>query len=68
MNTCAKRMLVAVGLFLLVASWAIAEEPFDGQTQTWRGLFFTMKVESRSAARSWGPGRFLVLPSTITAR
>ena len=48
MNTCAKRMLVAVGLFLLVASWAIAEEPFDGQTQTWRGLFFTMKVDTLS--------------------
>lgn len=40
------RMLIAIGLSLFVASWAVAEEPFDGQTQEWRGLFFTMKVKT----------------------
>lgn len=39
------RMLVSASLFLCVASWAMAFEPFDGQSQEWRGLFFTMKVD-----------------------
>ena len=46
MKMWSKGALVAVGLFISVASWVMAEEPFDGQTQVWRGLFFTMKVDS----------------------
>lgn len=46
MNRYFVRMLVAAGLFLCVASWAMASEPFDGQSQEWRGLFFTLNVHN----------------------
>ncbi len=52
MNTWARQMLIAVSLCFVVASWAMAEEPFDGQTQVWRGLFFTMKVDTTSMKAS----------------
>ena len=38
--------LIAVGLIMIAVSTVMAEEPFEGQTQEWRGLFFTMKVDT----------------------
>ena len=48
MSRYSRRVLVAVSLFLCVAPWAMATEPFDGESQEWRGLFYTMKVENLS--------------------
>lgn len=46
MDMWSKWALVSVGLFLAAASWVTAEEPFEGQTHAWRGLFFTMKIDT----------------------
>lgn len=54
MSILVRRTLVSVGLFLIVTSCAMAEEPFEGQTQAWRGLFFTMKVDTLSVDQPEG--------------
>ena len=51
MKTWSRRALVTVGLVLFAASWTTAVEPFQGATQKWRGLFFTIKAEVLSAEK-----------------
>jgi len=54
MKMWSRRALVAVGLILIAVSSAVAQEPFDGRAQEWRGLFFTMKVDNLSMGKQTG--------------
>ena len=46
MKNWSRCALISVGLILVSVSVVVAEEPFDGQSQEWRGLFSTIKVET----------------------